>query len=183
MKKISIVLIILFLAINIQAQAQESSKKLSRKEKKELKKKKEEERKEEVIQLIDSKKFIFEAYEIIDKQGNSFPANSSINFIKIDSNKIVFQIGSARKIGINGLGGVALEGIITKFDIRSKKKGSFTYIVMKVELKTGYYDIQLDISPSGSTRVTITSSEYGKIVLVGDINSFQSSRTIQGTTY
>ena len=183
MKKISIILLVLFLGISIQTQAQEKSKKLTRKEKKELKKKQEEKRKEEVIQLIDSKKFIFEAYEIIDKHGNSFPANSDINFIKIDSNKMVIQIGSARSIGINGLGGIALEGTITKFDVSRKKEGSFTYIVMKAELKTGYYDIQLDISPSGSTRVTITSSEYGKIVLVGDINSIQNSRTIQGTTY
>ncbi len=183
MKTIVVLIIAFFLSTTIQAQENTSNNKLTRKEKKELKKKEEEKTKKEVAKLVESKQFVFEADQIIDRQGNIYPANSSINFIKVDSNHAVFQFGSAATIGINGLGGVTIEGEISNFKIEKNEKNGYYYIVLKVNSKFGFFDIQFDISPLGNTSARITTSDRKKIGYKGEVKSYDSSKVFQGITY
>ncbi len=183
MKSLVIVFLSILISIPTYAQENNSNKKLTRNEKKELKKKEDEETKKEITLIVESKKFVFEADQIIDRKAMTYPANSSINFIKIDSNKAVFQLGSASTIGVNGLGGITIEGEITSFKIDKNEKNGYYYIVLKVTSKFGFFDIQFDISPLGNTNAKITTSDYKKIGYSGEIKSFDDSQIFQGITY
>jgi hypothetical protein len=183
MKNIIILFIAIFLSATVLAQENTSNKKLTRKEKKELKKKEEEQTKKEVSIVVESRRFVFEAEQIIDRESNTYPANSSINFIKVDSNKAVFQLGSAAVIGVNGLGGITIEGEITNYKVEKNEKNGYYYIVLKVSSRLGFFDIQFDISPLGFTRARITTSDYKKIGYSGQVKSFENSQTYQGITY
>jgi len=183
MKSILIIITALFISISVQAQENTSNKKLTRKEKKELKKKEDEKTKKEIRLLIESNKFVFEADQIIDREGNTYAANSNINFISLDSTHVVFQLGSASLIGVNGVGGVTIEGSTSTFKVNHNEKNGYTYIIMKVESKLGFYDIQMDISPLGKTSAKITTSNNKRIGYSGEIVSFKDSRIYQGTTF
>jgi len=183
MKTTAIISLALFMLFSVQLLAQNNDKKLSRKERKELRKKEEEKTKLEISKLLESRKFVFEADQIIDREGKTYLVNSSINFISIDSNKAVFQLGSAATIGVNGVGGVTIEGEITDFNLEKNEKNGYYYLVLKVTAKTGFYEIQLDISPLGTTKARITTNNYKKINYSGNILSFEQSTIYKGITY
>ena len=163
--------------------AQNNERKLSRKERKELKKKQKEEDIKQISKLIESLHFVFEATEIIDRSGKSYNADASINFVAIDSNHLVFQLGSAMLIGINGVGGVTVEGEVTNTKITKTEKNAYYYLVIKVSARSGFYEIQMDISPYGFATVKVTTSNYKKIVYKGNIVSYDNSNIYKGTTF
>jgi len=183
MKNTALIIFALFMLFSVQLMAQNNDEKLSRKEKKELRKKEEEKTKLEISKLLESRKFVFEADQIIDREGKTYLANSSINFISIDSNKAVFQLGSAATIGVNGVGGITIEGDITDFKLEKNEKNGYYYLILKVAAKTGFYEIQLDISPLGTTKARITTSDYRKVNYSGSIVSFKQSIIYKGVTY
>lgn len=183
MKKIALLIFAFGILFSVQAQEATNTKKLSRKEKKELRKKEEEKTKQHISQIVESRQFVFEASQIIDRNGNIYPANSNINFIIVDSNKVIFQLGSAARIGLNGVGGVTIEGSISRFDIKRNEKNGYYYITMKVDSKLGFYDMQMDISPLGNSGAKITVAKGGKIGYSGEIRSFKDSSIYQGTTF
>ena len=183
MKNISLIIIALFLTFSYQVQAQNSEKKLSRKERKELKNKEEEQTKKHISKLVESLHFVFEANEIIDRTGKAYNADATINFVALDSNKMVFQLGSAMLIGINGIGGITIEGTVTSSKTTKTEKNGYYYIVLKVSTTSGFYEIQMDISPMGFATVKVTTSGYKKIVYKGNIVSFENSNIYQGTAY
>jgi len=171
------------MAFPILAQENSNTKKLSRKEKKELRKKEKEAKIKRLSHTIESKRFVFEADQIMDRNAKTYPVISNINFVSIDSNIAVFQLGSASIVGVNGLGGVTIEGKIVNFKLNKNEKNGYYYIVLKVSTKFGFYDMQLDISPLGSTRVKITTSNHRKIGYSGVVKSFEDSNIYQGMTY
>ena len=183
MKKLVIIIIALFIGFNIQAQEDNSKKKLTRKEKKELKAKKEAERIKEVSAMVEHRQFVFEADQITNSVGVSVPINSNINFVMLDSNKVVFQTGSALAAGYNGVGGITLEGKVISYKIDKNERSKSYYIVMGVTTISGQYEIRMDIFAGGSANVRVMSMSGAKIYYTGTIHSFENSTIYQGTTY
>ena len=183
MKKIILLFFVFLLTYSISTQAQTEQKKLTRKEKKELKQKQKQEEALQMAKLINSKKFVFQADEIIDRSGKSYSVSYSINFIVIDSNTAVFQFGSLMLIGINGAGGVTIEGKVTKMEITKDEKNLYHYIVVRVATNRGFYDIQIDVSPSGKATAKISNTASQKIVYRGEIVAPKDSSIYKGTAY
>jgi len=183
MKKIALLIVVLGISFSAYSQENTRSKELSRKEKKELRKKEDEQKKKRIIAIVESQKFVFEADQIMDRNGKTYPANSSINFIILDSNKVVFQLGSASMIGVNGVGGITIEGTVSSIKINRNEKNGYYYIIMKVESKLGFYDMQIDISPLGASRAKITTSNHKEIGYSGEIIPLAESRIHQGSTF
>jgi len=182
MKHISLILSLIFF-LSLTTMAQNSEKKLSRKERKELKKKQKEEDIKQMSKLVESLRFVFEANEIIDRSGKVYNADATINFVAMDSNHLVFQLGSAMLIGINDVGGITIEGKITNTKITKTEKNGYYYLVIKVSATSGFYEIQMDISPSGFATVKVTTSNYKKIVYKGNIVTYGNSNIYKGTTF
>lgn len=58
-----------------------------------------------------------------DRYGQQIRVNRMINFVAVDSANAAFQFGSASNVGVNGLGGVTIEGNITKYDVKTTYTG------------------------------------------------------------
>lgn len=183
MKKILIILISLFIVIAVQGQEKSKKQKLTREEKKELKK----QQKEEAIQIVDSiisaKQFVLEANLLRGKSGQSFNVDYQLNFIKIVGDKAICQFGSATLVGENGFGGVTLDGVVKDFKANKNEKSGSYFIRMVISTTTGFYDISMDISPTGIANAIITAISNNKITYYGSIVPLDKSSTINGISY
>jgi Domain of unknown function (DUF4251) len=142
---------------------------------------------EQIAKLTDSmlvnKKFVLEADYISDGKGQRIPVSSTINFVVVDSLECILQIGSPGGIGWNGVGGVTVEGNISKYDLRIKegKKGKSYYIMIVIMSSQGIYDISFQVSQSGYTDATVRSTTSGQLVYSGKLVEINKSRVYKGT--
>ena len=167
-------------AFVINIQAQDKNGKLTREQKKELKRIQQEKEMRVIDSIIDLRQFVLEANYIKDKRGQSFAVSSTINFIMIDSAKAVFQFGSVRLIGINGLGGVTVEGNVTGYNVQKREKSNSYYIKINISASTGFYEIRLNISSGGMADAQVTALSSNRIAYSGIIVPLQESRIFQG---
>jgi hypothetical protein len=181
MKTILFVFVFAFVFVNTYGQNQEK-KKLTRKERKELRLR----LKEEKIRLIDSainnRQYVLEADYIMNKKGESFSVSSNINFVCIDSSKATFQFGSTYLIGLNGIGGVTVEGDITSYKVTKRKSGSY-YIRISVSSSVGFYDISINITSTGLADADISTISSKRINYSGKIVPLQQSFIYKGRSY
>ena len=122
-------LIFLMLIIPAFAFAQEESSTLTKKEQRALAKEKrnaeqeeEAKRQQEITSLmLEYQRFVLEANYVSDKTGSRVPVNSTINFIIVDSTQATLQLGSPWGMGINGVGGVTVDGNVTRYELNKKE--------------------------------------------------------------
>jgi len=178
-------IILLALLINsslsfAQKQEQQQKQKLTKEEKKELRKQEKEETQKLVAQLVNNRTFVLEADNLMTRYGQTFPVSSSINFISIDSTKAVFQFGSVGMVGINGMGGVTIEGKVSSWDVKIRKRGGSYFVQTNLLSPMGNFDLRFDITSSGMADATITTNTGGRIHYSGRIVSPDQSRTYKG---
>ena len=183
MKRTLLIMLIGLLFVTVEAQDKNSKKRLSREEKKELKRQQEEKAVKIVSAIIDDKRFILEADYIRNRYGQSLPVNSNINFVAVDSTRAIFQFGSAHTVGINGVGGVTIEGRITSFDVQKREKSGSYYIHINISATTGFYEIQLDVTSTGMASAQVTALSRHRIEYSGRLAPLNQSRVFKGTSY
>ena len=113
MRAISIVIIMVLLGGSAIAQTKEE-KKAAKKAKKEAKLEQDKANTAMLMSLVESKKFVLEANTLFDRTGVSYVLNSSLNFIGFDGVNSTIQLAFDQLIGWNGVGGVTIDGKITK---------------------------------------------------------------------
>jgi len=180
MRRVVILLVLSVFLINV-GNAQDK-RKLTRKERKELREKLKEEKIKFVDSIIEQRKFVLEADYIMNRKGESFSVSSNINFIYIDSATAVFQFGSTYLIGVNGVGGVTVEGKIKDYQLTKRKSGSY-YIRISVSSSIGFFDINLNITSTGVADADISTMSNKKINYSGRIKSLSQSNVYQGRSY
>jgi len=191
----SILLIAIFVASVTQVVAQNDpygKPLLSKKEERQLaKEKKIAEKKAEEAQmllitkeLIKSRQFVLEADYIAGRTGNRQPSNSLLNFILVDSLESTFQLGNNFGLMYNGVGGITVDGTVTKFELseRVTKRGTTFYIAMMLSSALGNYDIYWWINPSGNAEATVRGSFSGSITYSGKIKPLKKSRIYKGSS-
>lgn len=183
MKKLVVMLCLGLMVFSINAQEKTKKQKLTRAEKRELRQQQEEATKQVVASIIEARQFVLEANVIKNKRGDSFPVNSSINFVKVDSAIAIFQFGSAHTIGINGVGGVTVEGRINTFEVHKREKSGSYYIRIGIAAPSGFYDIQLSISSVGTTEAQVTALSNNRINYSGKIVPISQSHIYKGSSY
>ena len=118
MKKIIFAGLAITLTISAFSQEQELSRKEQRKIQKELKKEQQAEmatkRAVEVGLMVEYGRFVLEANKLRDKRGNTVDVPAMLNFIATDSTTGVIQIGSYQYVGLNGVGGLTIEGPLVR---------------------------------------------------------------------
>ncbi len=185
MKQILIVFL-LMLAFAVSSQAQKEEK-LSRKEKQAIQKKERAEADSiaRVVTglIIDNKQFVLEADQLRDRYGNMAFVISTINFIAVDSNIAVFQFGSAHTVGINGIGGVTVEGRITSFKAKRNKKNGSYYVQFNISSNLGMFDIGMNVSANGKASATVNAMSRGKLNYSGHLVPLQTSNVYKGMSW
>ncbi len=130
--------------------------------------------------LVDTRRFILLGEYVGDNRGNRIPANSTINFLKIDTSHCVIQIGSMNGIGYNGVGGVTAEGNITTFDVNPTNRGDSYTMRLTANTAIGNYDIVIFVNAFGNADATITGITSGTLRYYGRIVPIENSKIYQG---
>jgi hypothetical protein len=159
---------------------------MTKKEKKQLEKeyrqaaREEEERTMKLLvdSMINLHRFVLEADYVSGKTGSRVPVSSTINFIIVDSAEAVIQLGSFSGIGYNGVGGITIEGNITRYEVSMKEgKNGVTYSLrIYLMANIGIYDIQFWISSSGSADASVRGNTSGVLNYSGNIVPIYTSR-------
>jgi hypothetical protein len=188
MKKIIGILLLLLFPIVSFAQEQqevldEKTLKEFQKEKQQAEKKEAEKKLKELVDsMIENRSFVLEANYISGKSGSQIPVNSNLNFISVDSTEAVIQLGSPWGIGLNGVGGITVDGNITKYKFLkdSTKRGTSYSITMYIMSSMGIYDILLWVSQSGSATATIRGTTSGQLNYTGSLVPLSLSKVYKG---
>jgi len=137
-----------------------------------------------VDSLVEERKFVLEADFLSNQSGNRVMVNNLLNFIIVDSSKIIIQTASTTGLGgPNGMGGVTTRGTITGFEVKKTGKNNAVYFIRLLANTTiGPYDILLHISPGSNTDATISGIRAGKLNYHGFIKPLEQSRVFKGMT-
>jgi hypothetical protein len=188
MKNIAIITILILLGG--MAQAQDTGKLSPREQRKLLKEEKQRIEKEEaaryaelVEQMVTAPAFVLEADMLHDRYGQSIQVQSTINFIMVDSTHGVVQVGSPHYLGQNGVGGVTLEGPVSRYEVKKNEKRSTYYISYGLRGTMGNYDVTISVSSNGRADARVSGSFSGSLRHSGRLVHPANSRVYKGTSF
>lgn len=161
MKRIALVMAMFLLVWAGSAAAQESE--LTKEEEKALQARIDSLQHAEAERAIYERAFTLEADQVIFKRGETAYVTSNTNFVSVEGDHAVVQTAFNIPVsGLNGLGGVTVEGRFSDYDLRKNKKG----------------DLFLSFNVVGvgiSARVDVTLYNGGNQAIVNIIPNFNSN--------
>ena len=182
--------LLLAFVIVLGAFSQEETQQLSKQEIKKLQKEQkkaekaaEEERMAEVTSfMVHQQQFVLEADYLSDKYGQRVPVTPTINFVLVDSVTGTVQFGSAQEIGYNGVGGLTVDGRITKYEysVIGKKEDSYSIRLILMS-SIGTYDVTLMVNSQGYADASIRGNWSGQLNYHGKLVPLTLSRVYKGT--
>lgn len=185
MKRIFIFLVAVLLSA--PAFSQELSNKEQRKLQKQLKK---EQQAEEAAKtaavvglMVEYQQFVLEADRLRDKRGNTVNVSSSINFIACDSIQGVIQIGSQSHVGLNGVGGITVDGPISNYKYTRNEKNGVYNLSYNVRTVVGNYNVRMTVFSDGRADATVTSTWPGQLNYSGYLMPPAVSKVYKGMSY
>jgi len=183
-KYIFLVLAVLF-SLNAYSQGPELSRKEQKKLQKELKKEQQAEesaKKAAIVGLmVEHQAFVLEADRLRDKMGVTINVSSMINFLAVDSISGVIQIGSNAYVGMNGVGGITVEGRVTNYKYTFNEKSASYNITYNINSSSGTYDITLSVFSDGRADATVRSNWPGQLNYSGYVVPPSRSKVFKGT--
>jgi len=161
-----------------QVMSKEEQKQMEKEHRKAVRQAEEEATMKRVDSMMNQHRYVLEADYVSGKSGSRIPVSSTLNFLIVDSSEVVIQLGSLTGIGYNGVGGITVEGNITKYEMNKKegKKGVSYNISIYIMSNIGVYDIQLWISSSGQADATVRGNTSGVLNYSGRLMSINESR-------
>jgi len=185
MKQFIIFLVAFLLAA--PAFSQELSNKEQRKLQKQLKKEQQAEEAAKtaavVAFMVEYQHFVLEADQLRDKRGNTVIVSPSINFIACDSINGVIQIGSNLYVGLNGVGGITVDGPISNYKYTSNEKNGTYNVSYNVRTTLGHYDVRMTVFSNGRADATVGSSWPGQLNYIGNLVPPAVSKVYKGMSY
>jgi len=84
-----------------------------------------------VQRAVESRKFVVLADRVRDQYGHTVNVNSSTNFVLLQGNDATIQLAFENgRPGVNGLGGITLEGKASNVQVDYDKKGNLQFSMM-----------------------------------------------------
>ena len=185
MKKLIVLVTAIVLNFNLFADeiSKEEWKKMSRQERKEYRKKKAIEDQKRILQLVTSKAWVLEAHQLQDRYGESEIVEPSINFVGVAGEKSTVQLGASGEIGINGVGGITVDGNVNRYEVKEGKPGSGVTVRLEVSgAMTGHVSMLISISNDGTASATLRDIEGGRITYRGRVVALGESTVYKGQT-
>jgi hypothetical protein len=130
-------------------------------------------------QIIEERAFVLESDFLQDRYGYRIPVTRNINFIMVDGDQAIIQIGSNVGLGPNGVGGVTAKGRITKWELQENEKKKTFNVRMNVLTSIGMYDVSLSLGNHHSTA-RLTGLRPGNLTFDGDLVALEESRVFEG---
>lgn len=126
---------------------------------------------EAAVQAMKDMDFVLEADRLILTSGENVMVQSNVNFVSVKDDRAVIQVSPLRGPGVNGVGGITVDGTVSDVRFDTDKKGNI-YMSMKVLGAVASCRVSISLPKGGTTaRVTIDPnyssddiSMFGKIV-------------------
>ncbi len=181
MRAISIVIIMVLLGGSAIAQTKEE-KKAAKKAKKEAKIEQDKANTAMLISIVENKKFVLEANTLYDRTGQTYILSSNLNFVGFDGTNSTIQLAFDQLIGWNGVGGVTIDGRITKMEIKPNKDGIGFNVIASVQNKGGGLVTMLfKVNSGGTARVDMSGSFGERLSFQGILVALDKTRVYKGT--
>ena len=133
--------------------------------------------------MMEYHRFVLEADQLRDKRGNTVNVSSMINFIASDSITGVIQIGSNQYVGMNGAGGITIEGTISNYKMTHNEKNGTYNVTYTVLSSLGAFTVQLTAYTGGRADATVSSNWPGKVNYSGYLVPPSVSKVYKGLSY
>ena len=174
-------LMMLLVSVNVSAQEKQE---LSKQERKAIQEQLDSLMFLQASNAVEARDFTLEADRVIFKRGQTAYVTSNTNFVSVKGDDAVVQVAfNIPSGGINGVGGVTVEGNVTKYEIEEGKRGNvnITMNVMGrgisaslfIELYKGSNRAQVTITPNFNSR---------QLTLTGVIVPSDMSNVFKGTS-
>lgn len=167
--------------------AQESKKTRAelRKEKKEQREKETAVKKELMLSILESRQWVLEANVLQDRYGQSYIMDSNLNFVGVSGETGTIQLGVSDEMGLNGVGGITLDGSVKTYKLDPGKKPN-SGITLELSISgavMGHITVQFNISADGSASATVTSMDGGRLTYRGEIKPLSESSVYKGSSF
>lgn len=177
MKKLGLLLVLVLSASFVFATGTGQDKVLTKKEKR----KAEQEAQYALTKsMIENRNFVLESDFLDNRYGYRFHVSPSINFVKVDNDEAVIQVGSNYTIGPNGVGGVTAKGKIASWKVTNNKDKKTYNIQMVVSTPVGMFDLFFNILPDGQASARLTGMYSGHLTFNGDMVPVDESGVYEG---
>lgn len=175
--------VLMSVVLNAQELSEKEQKKLYRQFRKEQKAEEAEQKALTVDWMVRTSRFVLEADQLRDRRGNTNQVLSMVNFIAVDTTEGVIQVGSNDYVGLNGVGGITVEGPVSDYHFTLRAKSGTYNVSYILRTSLGTYNVQMNVFSDGRAEATIGSSWPEKLTYIGNLVPPLSSRVYKGTSY
>ena len=163
MKGIKLLIILMLAGVTVFAQGK-TDKKAEKKARKEAKMAEDRANAARLMALFESRRFVLEAERLYDKQNNMYVLSKNINFVAFEGDTSSIQLSFTGLVGWNGVGGLTVEGRVTKMEIKAKEgQATFTVNAAVQNRAGGLVTMLFRVQPSGRAMVTMNGN-FGDIL-------------------
>jgi hypothetical protein len=130
--------------------------------------------------LFENQQYVLEANTVYSKKGRSFRMNSTINFVKIDKDNSIIQLGFNQIQGWNGVGGITLEGNVRNYKVIKGDGTKLPSVQFDMNGTLGWATVRIDVNTSGQARATVNGNFGDRVSFSGPIKELSESNIYKG---
>ncbi|HBH25013.1 MAG TPA: hypothetical protein DDY13_16535 [Cytophagales bacterium] len=159
--------------------------KMSKAEKKALKQAEMKANKDSLLQIIENKQWVLEAYQLQGKYGQTFNLSPTTNFVAVKGDRNVWQFAFNGLIGWNGIGGITIDGKVTKYEVSPGKKAKSAISIRMNTMApgTGPANIIMTVTSDGHARATVSGAfSNDRLTFTGKLSPLEMSNIYKGTS-
>ena len=130
--------------------------------------------------LLERKNFVLEADYLQNQYGNRIMVTPLLNFVRVDSTKVVLQTGTNMSLGSNGVGGVTAEGNMDRWRLVKDFKNLSYFLQFSVVTNIGTYDVSMTVNSDNNAQATITGLSRGQLIYDGHLETIANSIIYKG---
>lgn len=127
--------------------------------------------------------FVLQANQVYDRYGNIAQVTNTINFIKLEGEKCVVQLGFEGIVGFNGVGGITLDGKISDLEIKENDHGGLS---MQFNVQGSMMQASVRINLNGADNWADASvraqTDNTEVKFRGNVIPLNLSNIYQGST-
>lgn len=130
-------------------------------------------------QMMKTRNFILEADNLRQEASRSYNVQPNLNFVKVNDDNAVIQMGSTTGVGFNGLGGITIEGDVTDYELDTSD-GNYN-VNFTVDSPSGFFDVFVDTSDPQIAEARVSSIRGNQITFSGKLVPPSSASVTTGT--
>jgi len=181
LKGVRIIPVVLLMLVSAGCASLSPEQKAAREAQKAQEAKLEAMRHEQAVAALKNMDFVMEADRLTFKRGETFNVPSSINFIASSDGITTVQLGSYRGSGLNGVGGITVEGKATDVSVTTDKKGVITLSMNVTGVGiSAYVRITMFGSTNQATATVEPNLSSNRITLFGVVRPSSESTSYKG---